>query len=107
MGIERGGEGFSELGGGASEIVADTVKGPLSMVFQDGSAVVFPKNFSPIQESGVVLGGNAALVSTQEGSSGGLVGEDPLSNKDFTKLTEFSRFLGMRIEDLKKKSGLC
>ena len=105
--MERGGEGFSEPGGGASEIVADTVKGPLSMVFQDGSAVVFPKNFSPIQESGVVLGGNAAVVSTQEGSSSGLVGEDPLSNKDFTKLTEFSRFLGMRIEGLKKKSGLC
>ncbi|KAL6343112.1 hypothetical protein AAG906_018950 [Vitis piasezkii] len=42
------------------------------------------ENFSPNQESGVESGGNDA--------------SDPLSNKDFTKLVDFNRFLGMPVQ---------
>lgn len=92
MGIEQGGEVFSEPGGGASEIVADTVKGPLSMVFQDGSAVVFPKNFSPIQESRVVLGGNAASVSTKRGVPAAWLVRIPFQTKTSPSLLNLADF---------------
>lgn len=92
MGIEQGGEVFSEPGGGASEIVADTVKGPLSMVFQDGSAAVFPKNFSPIQESRVVLGGNAASVSTKRGVPAAWLVRIPFQTKILPSLLNLADF---------------
>lgn len=92
MGIEQGGEVFSEPGGGASEIVADTVKGPLSMVFQDGSAAVFPKNFSPIQESRVVLGGNAASVSTKRGVPAAWLVRIPFQTKTSPSLLNLADF---------------
>lgn len=97
MGIEWG-KGFSELGGEVLKILVDAVKRLLSMVFQDGLVVVFLENFSPSQESGVESRGNGASASTQEVGSDGVECKDPLSDKDFTKLAYFSRFLGMSVQ---------
>ena len=101
--IEREGGGSLERGVGALEVGADVVKGPLSMVFKDGSAVVFPDNFNPFQEKGAVSGGSGVSASSLEGSDSGLVGEDHFLEKDFSKLTEFSRFLGMPVEWFKEE----
>ena len=77
-GFEREGRYSLEQGLGALEVGADVVKGPLSMVFKDGSAVVFPDNFNPFQERGAVLRGSGVSASSFEGSDSGLVGEDLL-----------------------------
>ena len=65
--------------------------------------MVFLENFSPNQESGVESGGNGALASTQEVGSNGVECKDPLSDKDFTKLVDFNRFLGMLVQGFEKK----
>ena len=65
--------------------------------------MVFLENFSPNQESGVESGGNGALASTQEVGSNGVECKDPLSDKDFTKLVDFNRFLGMSVQGFEKE----
>ena len=64
--------GSPEWEEGALEIRVDAVKGPLSMVLQDGSEVVFLKNASSE--------------------------EDPSSNKELSNFKDFSRFLGMSVK---------
>ena len=63
--------GSPEWEEGALEIRVDAVKGPLSMVLQDGSEVVFLKNASSE--------------------------EDPSSNKELSNFKDFIRFLGMSV----------
>lgn len=65
--------------------------------------MVFLENFSPNQESEVESRGNDASASTQEVGSNGVECKDPLSNKDFTKLVDFNRFLGMPVQGFEKK----
>ena len=104
IGFEREGRYSLEQGLGALEVGADIVKGPLSMVFKDGSAVVFPDNFNPFQERGAVLRGSGVSASSFEGSDSGLVGEDLSLEKGFSKLTDFSRFLGMPVEGFEEET---
>ena len=64
--------GSPEWEEGALEVRVDAVKGPLSIVLQDGSEVVFLKNASSE--------------------------EDPSSNKELSNFKDFSRFLGMSVK---------
>ncbi|RVW53588.1 hypothetical protein CK203_068938 [Vitis vinifera] len=105
-GFEREGRYSLEQALGVLEVGADVVKGPLSMVFKDGSAVVFPDNFNPFQERGAVLRGSGVSASSFEGSDSGLVGEDLSLEKGFSKLTDFSRFLGMPVEGFEEETWL-
>ncbi|RVW69774.1 Protein TIC 56, chloroplastic [Vitis vinifera] len=68
---------FPEWKKGALEAMADVVKGPLSMVLQDGSEVVFLENASSE--------------------------EDTPSNKELSNFKDFSRFLGMSVEGYEEK----
>nr|CAN68371.1 hypothetical protein VITISV_002005 [Vitis vinifera] len=72
MDYEKVRGGSTEWEGSALKIVAKALKGPLSMILQDGLEVVFPENIS--------------------------LGEDLLFDKEFSKFKEFSRFLGMSVE---------
>ncbi|KAL6342766.1 hypothetical protein AAG906_016600 [Vitis piasezkii] len=44
-----------------------------------------------------------ASASTQEVGSNGVECKDPLSNKDFTKLVDFNRYLGMPVQGFEKE----
>ena len=72
MDYEKVRGGSTEWEGSALKIVAKALKGPLSMILQDGLEVVFPENIS--------------------------LGEDLLFDKEFSKFKEFSRFLRMSVE---------
>ena len=69
--------GSPEWEKGALEAMADVVKGPLSMVLQDGSEVVFLENASSEEETP--------------------------SNKELSSFKDFSRFLGMSVEGYEEK----
>ena len=62
---------------GVSEVRADTIKRPLSMVLQDGSEVVFPKNAS--------------------------FEEAKPSDKELSNFKDFSRYLGIPVEGYEDK----
>lgn len=102
-GFEREWGGSLERGLGALETGADVAKRPLSMVFKGGSAVVFLDNFNPFQERGVVSGGNGVSACPFEGSDGGLIGEDISLEKEFSKLIDFSKFLGMLVDGFEEE----
>ena len=65
---------------GAPEARANVIKGPLSMVLQDGSEVVFPKNAS--------------------------FEEEKPSDKELSNFKDFSRYLGMSVEGYEDKTVL-
>ena len=69
--------GSPEREEGVLEVRAETVKGPLSMVLQDGSEVVFPENAS--------------------------YGEDLPFDKELSNFKDFSRFLGMLVKGCEEK----
>ena len=73
--------GSPEWEEGALEVRAESVKGPLSMVLQDGSKVVFLENASS--------------------------GEDLPSDKELSNFKDFSRFFGMPIEGCEEKKLFC
>lgn len=75
--IQKLWEGSPEWEEGALEVRAESVKGPLSMVLQDGSEVVFLENASS--------------------------GEDLPSDKELSNFKDFSRFLGMSVEGCEEK----
>lgn len=102
-GLEREGGGSMERGLGALETRADVANRPLFMVFKGGSAVVFLDNFNPFQEKGAVSGGNGVSSYPFEGSDGGLIGEDISLEKEFSKLIDFSRFLGMSVDGFEEE----
>ena len=72
MDYEKVRGGSTEWEGSALKIVAKALKGPMSMILQDGLEVVFLENVS--------------------------LGEDLLFDKEFSKFKEFSRFLRMSVE---------
>ena len=65
---------------GVPEVRADVIKGPLFMVLQDGSEVVFPENASSE--------------------------EDTPPDKELSNFKDFSRFLGMPVEGYEDKIAL-
>ena len=69
--------GSPEREEGVLEVRVETVKGPLSMVLQDGSQVVFPENAS--------------------------YGEDLPFDKELSNFKDFSRFLGMLVKGCEEK----